>query len=213
MKLGGMVYLHDISQTRMPGATRKNSDMTDRLCGQGAEACIILGTTKWGVLSEVGERRAEQLSGTYCKDMIAGGSEVYKFENTPTSAWRLVDVILDRVERKKVVGEALTIQRELVNLQHLIPEIGAGKTLRYTLQQLLEIQENMVKELETRNAECNDPQLLVKLEENRSQIGKVLRQIVKDLNTPLPQVIMRLFDLTVSFSGRCIQKMDQRLEG
>jgi len=55
-------HVRHISQTRMLGATRKNSDVIDGLCGQG-EACIILGTAKWGdVAPEVGERRAEQLS-------------------------------------------------------------------------------------------------------------------------------------------------------
>jgi len=210
MKLGGVIYLHDISQTRMLATTRKNFDMFRKLCGEDARAqgSIVLGTTKWGeVPLDVGKWRAEKLSGTYWKDMIAGGSKVYKFENTRTSAWGLVDVILDRIEQKKAVGGTLTIQRELVDLQKLIPETDAGKTLRYTLQELLEMQKRMVKELETRNAEHNDPQLLVKLEESRSQISKTLKQI-KDLTIPFPRRIMRPSDLMVSF----IVNIDRELE-
>jgi hypothetical protein len=195
MKLGGVVYLHDISQARMLGTTRKNFDMFGKLCGEGAAASIILGTTRWGeVQPDVGKRREDQLSSAYWKDMIAEGSRVQRFEGTHESAWEIIHCILKRLEN----NEVLRIQSELVNLQQSIPETDAGKTLRYTLQQLLEMQKQMAEELEAHAAEEDDAQVQAKLEEHQNQIRNTLKQI-SDLKISNSRRVMGFLGLRVSF--------------
>ena len=109
------------------------------------------------------------------------------------NAWEIVDRILDRVENNE-----LQIQRELVELQHLIPETEAGKTLRYTLQQLLEVQKEMAEKLaaRARDAEGGDTHLREKLEDTRAQIGRTLTQ-VQELKIPLSRRIKNFFGIHV----------------
>jgi hypothetical protein len=193
MKLGGIIYLHDISQTRMLGTTRNNFDMFRKLCGDKANGSVILGTTKWvEVPPQVGERRERELKSKYWNEVIAAGSRVERFEGTSDSAWKIVNTILNFVEET----DRLQIQRELVELSRYIPETEAGKTLRYTLEQLLEMQKKMAEELKAQNATGGDSYVRTKLEENRKQISNTLKQ-VKDLQISLPRRMMAFFHLTV----------------
>ena len=41
-KLAGIVYLHDISLTRMLGSTLKDLDIFQKLCGEGALKRVVL---------------------------------------------------------------------------------------------------------------------------------------------------------------------------
>jgi hypothetical protein len=195
MKLGGVIYLHDISQTRMLGTTRKNFDMFRKLCGDGAAASVILGTTKWAEVHQgVAERREKQLIETYWRDMTGQGSRVRRFLDTSESAWTIVYCILDALAKI----EALKIQEELVNLQEIIPETDAGKTLRYTLQQLLEMQKQMAEELAAQAAGGDDAQVQAKLEEHRNQMRTTLKQI-NDLKISLSRRMKGFFGLRVIF--------------
>jgi hypothetical protein len=189
MKLGGVIYLHDISQTRMLGATRTNLAVFHKLCGEGADASIILGTTKWrDTTPEMGARREKQLIETYWQDHIARGSRVCRFEDSQASAWNIVHAILDSFEEQTT----LRIQNELVDLQRYIPETDAGKTLRYTLEQLLEMQRKVADDIRAQG----DPEAIAKLNENRNQIRATLRQI-QDLQVTLPRRVLTFFGLAV----------------
>jgi len=191
MTLGGVIYLHDISQTRMLGTTRKNFDMFRKLCGDGAAASVILGTTKWGeVHSEVGERREGQLINTYWREMTDRKSRVRRFDNTHKSAWDIVYCILDTLGR----SEMLQIQNELVNLQEIIPETEAGKTLRYTLQQLLEMQKQTAERLAAHAAGGDDAEAQKKLEEHWDKMRTTLKQI-KDLKISISLRVTRFLGL------------------
>jgi hypothetical protein len=99
MKLGGLVYLHDISRRHMIGAARKDLDEFRKLGGEQAAKSIILGTTRWRyVLPEVGKRREEDLKSHFWQKMIGSGWRVERFEDTTESAWGIVNIILDSVE-------------------------------------------------------------------------------------------------------------------
>lgn len=205
MKLGGVIYLHEISQTRMLGTTRRNLNMFRKLCGEEALSRVILGTTKWAdVLSDIGEQREKQLSDKFWKEMIGFGSVVRRFDKTQESAQAILNVILDKLT-PPTPGEStpgsvghdptLQIQKELVHLQRFIPETQAGQELRYTLQQLLEMQKKMARELEVGNSEGSDHQARAKMKETQDNIKKTVKQI-KDLKVPLPRRILAFFRLT-----------------
>jgi hypothetical protein len=103
MKISGIIYLHEISQTRFE-TSRKN--MSTKLYGEGVLKNVILATTKWGnVRPGVGERREQQLCDIYWKRMLAQGSGVARFMDTPESAWAIVRIILskDPVDFRKLL--------------------------------------------------------------------------------------------------------------
>ena len=140
MTLGGVIYLLPITDKRMMGTTRKNIDMFHQLCGDKALASVVLGTTNWGeVEKNVGAKREQQLVKTFWKSMTASGSKLLRFDKTEESAVAFVDAILGRLKSDED-DYVLQIQIELVELELRISETAAGKELRYTLQQLLEMQ-------------------------------------------------------------------------
>ena len=139
MKLGGVIYLHDISLSRMLGTTRKNLKVLQKLCGDDAFRTVILGTTGWiDSCKEDGDMRTQQLRDNYWRDMLDCGSKIFKFEDSSKSAWTLVDSILE-LNRNR--AEVLQIRRELTyqTLQddiiipwvavYIIPSVGCRSPL------------------------------------------------------------------------------------
>jgi len=126
MKLSGIIYLHEISQTRFE-TTRKSLDLSQKLCGDEALKNIILTTTKWGDISaDVGQRREQELCDTYWKKLLAQGSKMARFTDTHESAWAIVDLIINK-DPVDVLD-----QQDLVDLRNIL-ESESGETLRYML--------------------------------------------------------------------------------
>jgi len=146
MKLGGVIYLHDISQARMLGTTRRNFDMFQVLCGDSAAKSMILCTTKWTeVPSDVERRREDQLHQKFWGKLTKLGARPVRFSNDSDSAWNMVQQLLNG---KIGDDRILQIQDELVELEKTIPMTEAGQKLRYTLEEVLEMQQDSVKNLE-----------------------------------------------------------------
>jgi len=187
MTLGGVVYLQNISENRMKGATRRNMEMFRELCGEGAREKVILGTTHWGLVpDEVGQRREKQVAErfwTALEGKAVDVPNVLRFLNTQDSAQNIIGAILKNLDHPKAKGEqcdsaALLFQRELVDLHRYIPETKAGKELR---RQLQEMQKDMARD--------SDPASFAAKRE------KVLQQL-KDLKIPLSRQILAFFGLS-----------------
>ncbi|KAF9004212.1 P-loop containing nucleoside triphosphate hydrolase protein, partial [Cyathus striatus] len=175
MTLGGVIYLHDISQTRMLGTTRRNLEMFFKLCGSDALSSVVVGTTKWGEVElNVAEIREKQLCDIFWKPMIVAGSSVHRFQSTKDSAWEIVNSILDKVAINDT-PEALQIQKEVVDLSKILPDTEAGRELRITLEQLLENQ---------------------KRQGNEDQMQKTLKAI-NELKVSVPKRILMFFGIEV----------------
>ena len=185
MRVAGIIYLHDITQKRMFGTARKNLGMFRKLCGDEALKNVVIGTTKWDDVSlEVGKQHEQRLQDTYWKEMLQQGSVTMRVHADSTSAWEIINHILknDRVE-------FVRIQEELLELQKVIPETDAGRTLRYTLE---ELRERLLAEERTANM---DEQLRrEELEEIRKRIRETTDEIEK-LRVPLSERIERFFGL------------------
>jgi hypothetical protein len=186
MKLAGIIYLHEISQTRMFGTSLKNLKMFNKLCGDKALKNVILATTKWSDIDgDVGRRREQQLSDTYWKTMLAQGSQIARFVYTLESAWAIINLIICN---NRIPVPAL-IQRELVDLQKTLPETEAGKTLRYTLEELLKAQREMARELREENGAHGSEELRQRQEEISHRLQTTLHQI-RELKVPLGKRIL-----------------------
>ncbi|KDR80545.1 hypothetical protein GALMADRAFT_115308 [Galerina marginata CBS 339.88] len=193
MFLGGVLYLHDISIKKFTGTARRNLELFSRLCGEASVNKVVLVTTNWGVSSEHEANREKELQSSHWKPLMNNGAKVHRFLRDWNSAWDIIDVFLDRINtpRKAPVHAALQIQMELVDRHLIIPETQAGKELRYTLKQILEIQKEAA-ELEAVLAKGEDPSAKEKLEEAQKNMQKLQEQI-QALKIPLPRRLRRLF--------------------
>jgi len=183
MKLAGIIYLHEITQSRMLGAARRNLDMFQKLCGKDATRNVILATTKWSEISpELGERREKQLRGEHWQDMLLLGSRMRRFESTQTSARYIIDDILAR----NAVDPTL-IQFELVRIDKFLAETEAGRTLRYTLVELLEAQKKAAEQLLKDDGDKTRNVILETDNKIRSLVGQI-----HGLSVPLSRKITSL---------------------
>ncbi|KAF8191299.1 P-loop containing nucleoside triphosphate hydrolase protein [Pholiota molesta] len=199
MKLGGVIYLHDITQTRMLGTTRRNLTMFRKLVGEDALKCVFLGTTKWRLVEPAaGAKRQEQLEAVFWKDLIDAGAQVFSVQDqdTPESSVHdqgipQVNSTLDQDARAPEDGRIhtevvstellLTIQRELVMKRMTIPQTEAGQTLKYSLDQLIQLEKRKVKNLSDEE-----------FEQGREELDRLLKA-AKELKVPLRTRIKRFF--------------------
>lgn len=174
MKVAGIVYLHDICQSRMIGTSRKNLDMFRKLCGDDALKNVILGTTKWGdVDPDVGLKRASHLAESFWKDMVDLGSTIVQVHATESSAWEIINLILNHDSVNHVL-----IQNELVDLKMIIPQTSAGQELRFTLQDLLKQQKELNAQLkDEKRVNARDERLRQMLAENQKRMSSTTSQI------------------------------------
>jgi hypothetical protein len=180
MKLAGVIYLYDISQTRMLGTTLNNMEMFHELCGDDALKAVFLLTTKWGAVNvEVGEKREKQLSDESWKPMLAQGSTIRRFDHTPASAQATLGLIYTNYNKREV-SNILRIQQEIVDMQEWIPDTRAGKKLRYTLQEILDKQKTYRPK-------------------DKDSIRKTVRQL-EQLKIPFSQRFLGFLGLVVSLS-------------
>lgn len=198
MKLGGIIYLHNISQPRMLGSDRQNLEVFQDLCGDKVLSSVIIGITKSGdIPQEVSEKRCNELSSTYWKGMIKAGATVYPLGNDSTSAQNLLTIILQniksstgpsepRTEVVEIQNQVVEIQSEVVDLAKLVPETKAGKRLKSTLKEVLEMQKKMALQAE------NDTE---RRKEHRDNVNKLDAQI-NALKVPLAHRILAALGLT-----------------
>jgi hypothetical protein len=142
MKIGGVIYLHEISQVRMLGTALTNTNVFRKLCGEGSMQLVILATSKWpGDPTKwvVNEKREDELAQKFWGDMLGAGAQKRRFLDNSDSAWDILNTIIDRYREQKMRENILKIQDELVNMQKIVPDTEAAKSLRISLQEILEM--------------------------------------------------------------------------
>ena len=120
MKLVGFIYLYEIAQPRMFGASRKNLETFKKICGNDAPKNVVIGTTKWGDVSlEKGQQREQQLKDIYWGEMLQQGSVTMRVHADSSSAWEIVNRILE--------NDAVDLARFQERLQKIISDMEAGE--------------------------------------------------------------------------------------
>ena len=120
MKLVGFIYLYEIAQPRMFGASRKNLETFKKICGNDALKNVVIGTTKWGDVSlEKGQQREQQLKDIYWGEMLQQGSVTMRVHADSSSAWEIVNRILE--------NDAVDLARFQERLQKIISDMEAGE--------------------------------------------------------------------------------------
>ncbi|KAH7923779.1 hypothetical protein BV22DRAFT_1068031 [Leucogyrophana mollusca] len=95
-KLAGIIYMHDITQSRVLKKPRpENFDKYDELCGDDGAQRVVLATTKWcDIAEDAANQHQTQLSMKFWKDMLDRGSCMAQFRRTPESAWDIINHIV-----------------------------------------------------------------------------------------------------------------------
>ena len=139
MKLVGFIYLYEITQPRMFGASRENLETFKKICGNDALKNVVIGTTKWGDVSlEKGQQREQQLKDIYWGEMLQQGSVTMRVHADSSSAWKIVNHILE--------NDAIDFVRFQEAFQKTISDMEAGK-----LEELVELRKQLLAEERTAN--------------------------------------------------------------
>ncbi|KAG1878832.1 P-loop containing nucleoside triphosphate hydrolase protein [Suillus subluteus] len=166
MKLAGILYLHDITQSRMFGTMLRDLDVFRKLCGEDAEKNVIMVTTKWAkITANVGQEREKDLTSVFWKEMMTHGSTTARFDQS--RPWDVMRPIL----ANKTVVEAIRIQKELVDFGKKIPETDAGIVLYSRLKKVVDSRGEAIERLE-KNAQ--DDTQLQKLGETENEARELL---------------------------------------
>src|SRR5271170_2450688 len=110
-RLNGIIYIHNITKSRMQGSAYKNMHLFRQLCGDDALGNVILATSFWDqVPPSVGAEREGELRGSkdFWANMVAKGSEVVRLTRDRSDCLK----VLERIAAKKSVD--LLIQTEMV---------------------------------------------------------------------------------------------------
>jgi len=200
MVIGGVIYLHDISQVRSTGIALRHMQRFNALRSDATLDKVVLCTTHWNrVLFEDGMRRKTEMQEFQWKEMVDEGSQVRCFEDNQMSAWDIVSVLLHRASQlREELGKeiALQIQDEMAVRDKIILETEAGKELLSRLQESFEMQKVAVK-LEKQMAREEIFNLDSREAEAQKNMKKLIARI-QSLNVPLGHRIKRFLGLTVS---------------
>ncbi|KAJ2931923.1 hypothetical protein H1R20_g5182, partial [Candolleomyces eurysporus] len=200
MVVGGVIYMHDLSQDHISVTTRRNLALFNELCGDWAFDKVVLVTSKWSRAFERSfDKREEEMKNKGWKTMLDGGARVERLVagGEDASAWGVIRSILDRVEKRAIEqykSEALQIQRELVTYRKFLPETRAARELRTQFKQMLEAQAQMLA-LEA-DAVARNPEAQAKLQEQEAKVKKMAKQI-ENLKVSLPKRLTRWLKVVV----------------
>lgn len=192
-----------MSQKPLFQTSHQNLTVFKQLCGDDGFVNIILGTTKWGKLTqEAGQERERRLADGYWKEMVQRGSTMMRVQS---DAWDIIDRILDNVDYN-------VVQVELRGVQKIVPRTEHGDILRKKLQELL-------NEMEGNRATIGGEEYQQKLGEIRKRMRETTVQVAK-LNVPLgPRIKTFLrMDLTkqeaetAPRNGKAVDAQDERQE-
>ena len=182
-----MIYLHEISQPRMSGTARANTEVFQKLCGLNNMSSVFLVTTKWDDVDvNQGSKRELQLAEKYWKDMIDGKAKQRRFMNDEKTGRAIISEILDLYMARIQDGDlALQIQTELVNLQKIIPDTEAAKSLKYSLEDALKIQQQLAEKMKTKGDRGG-------YKEAQDSINKILEEL-GTLKVSFPRRFLAVF--------------------
>ncbi|RXW12487.1 hypothetical protein EST38_g13368 [Candolleomyces aberdarensis] len=120
----------------MSGSTRLNYEVFHKMCGEKAMERAVMATTHWdSIIPTSGEDREHELR-VFWKDILSEGAVMKRIQDPSADSHRIIDHIL-HIHHAQV---AIQIQKELVDMDKRIPRTEAGKLLRCTLQEYLQMQ-------------------------------------------------------------------------
>ncbi|KAK4227813.1 P-loop containing nucleoside triphosphate hydrolase protein [Podospora fimiseda] len=142
VKLRGIIFLHRITDVRMPGSTLTHFHIFEELCGEEALGNVILLTTRWDELSHIniGKQREQELRDEYWDSMIDHGSQVRKFH--PAGRDLAQGLILRLLDKEDIV---LQVQKDVMVQGKPLEVTSVG---RFVVERLEKRLETLAKEID-----------------------------------------------------------------
>jgi len=169
--------MHRITDGRMAGSPYRNLRLFGEMCGDKAIKKVMLVATMWDrVDRETGKRREDELMTRFWTKMIKCGASCDRFDNSESSAWRIIRYFVHR----EAFREVLLLQEELVDLNKHFNETTAGMALRNELLELLEKQKRALFKLEC--LAQKNPNLAAAVEAEKVRTEANIEHIFKQSN-------------------------------
>lgn len=141
--LGGIIYLHRISDVRFTGTAGKSFKTLLAMCGDDALRNLVIVTNMWGKVDpDVGMAREQELAESFFKPALDKGARLLRHDHTPGSAHDAIRTVL---ENQRV---PLQIQEEMVDRWKQVGETAAGKELQRELDRQAEKRLTQLRELQ-----------------------------------------------------------------
>ncbi|KAJ3082562.1 hypothetical protein HK102_001588 [Quaeritorhiza haematococci] len=189
--LAGILYLHRISDVRMPGSAVRTYRMFERLCGENSAQSVIFTTTQWdGVDDITGNQRQSELMSNFWKFFIDRGAEVRPYDGGTESGRTIIEALLD----KRLGPVTLQVQDEVVNQGLEICQTAAGREVNRHIAELQERYEAKMREMRDEFAEAmkkKDQAMMALVDEERRQY----RVKIQGLEKARMELFVRVTDL------------------
>ena len=166
--------MHRIIDPRITHGGMRNLKMFRKLCGPEPLKNVILATTFWSKVTPTeGNRREEELRTTpeFWGDMIQGGAQIARFDNTQKSAFGLIETI----RRKESV--VLQIQHEMCVEGTALAQTEAGQQVNEELAEMARKHAEEMQALRQEIKEETDQQLKHLLEKEQLRFERKLERI------------------------------------
>jgi hypothetical protein len=126
----------------MTNTRLRNLDTFKKICGSSAYRSVGLVTTHWDEIQspETGIRKEDELCEDYWKVLTEKGAKIGRFENTCSSAWKIIDSL--SLERR-----LLQIQNEMGVKKRPLSKTKAGQALYSWLDRASQSLKSVLKRL------------------------------------------------------------------
>ncbi|KAL4068434.1 hypothetical protein V8B97DRAFT_822100 [Scleroderma yunnanense] len=191
--LSAVLYFHRITDNRMLRTPLHSLRVFETCCGDDAMAQVVLVTTMWDeVEHSAGTERLEELQSTHWKGMIQRGSTIFHYQNTPESAKRLLEEVVEKSsERRRVL-----LQKEISDLKKELRETAVGQELSSRLEQLAEQRLQTLQRLREEARKSADDRTIEELRKEYSELKAQLNETLNQAHSfrlPLKKRVLRLF--------------------
>jgi len=140
-KLSAIVYLHRITDTRVPGSAKRNLHMFRELCGKNFYPDIMLVTTMWDSppsQRQIANEKQLKTSQNLWGDLIQGKAKYHRFNAyddplSPPANQQAMDIIQKCLSNTPT---ALQVQEEMVVQRLAADQTSAGMTVNAELDKV-----------------------------------------------------------------------------
>ncbi|EEH11133.1 conserved hypothetical protein [Histoplasma capsulatum G186AR] len=195
IKLGGIIYLHDIIARRMDSHALHSLRMFKKLCGAEGLSNAIMITNMWEILPtfEEGVSRERELRDRYWSGILGHGGMMMRHDGSRSSAKEIIKTCF-RYNQHLIAP--LDIQREMVTHDQQLSETAAGRELYSAIR---EKRQRYASELTTLREELDKA-----LRRKDFEYGQELEEMKAHLHRKIG---------LVEESGRMLRGDIQRLNG
>lgn len=185
VKLRGILYLYDIMAPRMTGDTLRQLEMINRICGDKNYENVMLVTTHWPRdVQEQKDRncaiREGDLRRDFWKEMVKGGSKMWRFDDEPGTARAIVRSLAGKRDI------TLALQDEMAGGKPLSGTTAGSYIVNARLDDQKKLAARMMDEADSASADLQESRRMQDSVENRKAAEEDLKQdLVKRIRTEI----------------------------